>query len=329
MISIQRTLILVPIVVIGLALFFFTQQAPRSGAPVLPTAVTNPAVSTLATPKPQAAISPLAAPISSTLTTTTATQPLTLTTSSSPGTLGMDSTETAAEPINYTYEVVAVFPHDPNAFTQGLLFDEGILYEGTGLYDESTLRKVDLTTGAVEQQIELPAQFFGEGITIIGDRIFQLTWREGRGFIYDKQSFAQEATFTYTTEGWGLTDDEKQLFMSDGSAQIFVIDPATLAVVKTINVHDRQTPVVRLNELEYINGVIYANIWQTDQIAQIDPATGAVIGWIDLTGILSPDDRTSSTDVLNGIAYLSEADRLFVTGKKWPKLFEIRLIAQE
>lgn len=317
---------LIPLAAIGVALYIFTQQAPKAIAPVVLTPTANDVVSTVATPVPQAAVSPLVSPSREPVTATTATEPLTLTTSSSPGTVAMTD---ATAPTNYTYEVVAVFPHDPNAFTQGLLFDQGILYEGTGLYGESTLRKVDLTTGAVELQIELPEQFFGEGITIVGDRLFQLTWREGRGFIYDKQSFAKQAEFTYPTEGWGLTTDGDQLLMSDGSAQIYRLDAATLTLVETINVHDGQEPVVRLNELEFINGVIYANIWQSDRIAQIDPASGAVIGWIDLTGILPAADRTTSTDVLNGIAYLPDGDRLFVTGKKWPKLFEIRLIAQD
>ncbi len=325
MVNIQRVLLLVPIALIGVVLYFFTQQAPKFDTPVLPTATANPGVSVIATPAAQT-VSPLTAPLRASVASSL---PLTASSSSSPGTVTLAPPPTGGAPRHYTYEVVAVFPHDPTAFTQGLLFDEGTLYEGTGLYGESTLRKVDLTTGRVTQQIALPEQFFGEGIAIVGDQLFQLTWREGRGFIYNKATFAQEAEFTYPTEGWGLTYDGKQLLMSDGSAQIFGLDPATLTRQQTINVHDGQAPVVRLNELEYINGVIYANIWQTEQIAQIDPATGAVIGWIDLTGILPAADRNSSTDVLNGIAYEPVADRLFVTGKKWPKLFEIRLIAKE
>ena len=329
MTTIQRTLILIPIAVIGVALYVFTQQAPQAIAPIVPTTPANGIVSTIATPVPQAAVSPLASPSSEAVTDTAVAAPLTRTTSSSPSTVTITDAATATAPSNYTYEVVAVFPHDPNAFTQGLLFDQGTLYEGTGLYGESTLRKVDLTTGTVEQQIELPEQFFGEGITIVGDQLFQLTWREGRGFIYDKESFAQQAEFTYPTEGWGLTTDGDQLLMSDGSAQIYRLDAATLKLVETINVHDGAEPIVNLNELEFINGVIYANIWQSDRIAQIDPASGTVLGWIDLTGILPAADRTTSTDVLNGIAYLPDEDRLFVTGKKWPKLFELRLIAQD
>jgi len=316
MMTIQRTLVLVPLVIIGVALYLFTQQLPRAATPT-PTLTPNSNVSQPATPSTLAPASPL-----------------TVTSSSSPGTVASSATNaltltsTIVEPALYRYEVVAVYPHDPTAFTQGLLFDEGSLYEGTGLYGASTLRRVELATGKVEQQIELTDQFFGEGITIVGDRLYQLTWREGRGFIYNKASFALEAEFSYPTEGWGLTYDGQALLMSDGSAQLLRLDPTTLALLSTINVQDAQGPVVRLNELEYINGVIYANIWQTDRIAQIDPATGHVIGWIDLTGLLPDADRTSSTDVLNGIAYLPTEDRLFVTGKKWPKLFEIRLIAQ-
>lgn len=328
MTTIQRTLMLIPLAVIGVALYIFTQQAPQAIAPRAPTPPATGGVSTIATPVPQTIVSPLGSPSSEPVTATAAGEALTLTTASSPGTVAMTDAG-ATVPINYTYEVVAVFPHDPNAFTQGLLFDQGILYEGTGLYEESTLRKVELATGAVIQQIALPDQFFGEGITIVGDRLFQLTWREGRGFIYDKQSFAKQAEFTYPTEGWGLTTDGDQLLMSDGSAQIYRLDAATLKLVETINVHDGAEPIVNLNELEFINGVIYANIWQSDRIAQIDPASGAVIGWIDLTGLLPAADRTTSTDVLNGIAYLPDEDRLFVTGKKWPKLFEIRLLAQD
>jgi len=321
--TIQRTIVLIPLIVIGVVVYLFVQNGPQTALVAPPTPMIASPESPLATP--QAIVSPLVAP-------TNATEPLTVSTSSSPSTVASvalsATTPYTGTPRTYGYEVVAVYPHDPNAFTQGLLFDEGVLYEGTGLYGESTLRRVDLATGQVEQQSAVAAQFFGEGITIVGNRLYQLTWREGRGFIYDKTTFALEAEFTYPTEGWGLTDDGQTLLMSDGSAQIFRLDPTTLELLSTINVQDEQGPVMRLNELEYINGVIYANIWQTDRIAQIDPATGQVIGWIDLTGLLPDADRTNSTDVLNGIAYLPTEDRLFVTGKKWPKLFEIRLIAQ-
>ena len=232
---------------------------------------------------------------------------------------------TAALP-RYGYEVVNVYPHDPAAFTQGLLFDAGMLYESTGLYGASSIRQVDLASGNVLTMTTLPAEFFGEGITIVGNRLIQLTWREQTGFIYDKKSFVREQAFSYPTEGWGITFDGERLIMSDGTARLYFWDPATLTEIGTIDVYDEKGPVVRLNELEYIQGEIFANIWQTDTIARIDPATGAVVGWIDLSGLLPAADRTASTDVLNGIAYLAEGNRLFVTGKNWPKLFEIRLV---
>ena len=226
----------------------------------------------------------------------------------------------------YGYEIVNVYPHDPAAFTQGLLFDEGQLYESTGLYGGSSIRRVDLTTGAVLSMTTIPAEYFGEGISIVNDTLYQLTWQEQTGFVYDKKSFALEGRFTYPTEGWGMTFDGEHLIMSDGTARLYFWDPATLATVGTVDVYDDKGPVVRLNELEFIQGEIFANIWQTDLIARIDPATGAVVGWIDLTGLLPAADRTPTTDVLNGIAYLPAGDRLFVTGKNWPKLFEIRLV---
>lgn len=245
-----------------------------------------------------------------------------------------DSTENNELPQLYTYRVVASYPHDPNAFTQGLLFDQGVLYEGTGLYGESTLRRVTLATGTVEQQISLPAQYFGEGITIVGDRIFQLTWRENTGFIYDKNSFEQLAQFTYRTEGWGITYDGSYLIVSDGSDRLYFLDPESQQVVQEIAVtvldptDQVRKGVVRLNELEYIDGEIYANIWQTDTIVRIQPESGNVTGVINLAGLLPAADRRAGTDVLNGIAYLPNEKRLFVTGKKWPKLFEIELVEQ-
>ncbi len=239
-----------------------------------------------------------------------------------------------ASPIFYTYQVIATFPHDATAFTQGLLFDEGQLYEGTGLYGESTLRRVDLLTGAVEKQIALPDQYFGEGIAIANGKIYQLTWQEQTGFIYDKTTFEQLGEFSYSTQGWGLTFDGNSLIMSDGSSQLFFLDPSTMMVVKQITVSffdptdQSRKPVNQLNELEYIEGEIFANIWQTDTIVRIDPITGNVNGVINLSGLLPAEAHTVTTDVLNGIAYLPESKRLFVTGKKWPTLFEIQLVQQ-
>ncbi|MEM8530888.1 MAG: glutaminyl-peptide cyclotransferase [Chloroflexota bacterium] len=227
----------------------------------------------------------------------------------------------------YTYRVLNTYPHNPNAFTQGLIYEQGILYEGTGLYGESSLRRVNLTTGDVLQQHNLGEQYFGEGITIYGNRIIQLTWQENTGFIYNKENFELICTFEYPTEGWGITHDGRQLIMSDGTSTLYFWDPHTLAEIGRITVSDDGVPIDRINELEYIDGEIYANIWLTDEIIRIDPQTGHVVGRIDLTGLLPEEDRTQTTDVLNGIAYDTENDRLFVTGKLWPKLFEIELVA--
>lgn len=225
----------------------------------------------------------------------------------------------------YTYEVVNTYPHDANAFTQGLVFDGETLYEGTGLNGRSSLREVDLESGSVLRQVDLPQQYFGEGITVWDDQIVQLTWQSGQGFVYDKESFELQGSFNYATEGWGITEDGRRLIMSDGTATLYFWNPENFQPVDEIDVYDLDGPVYRLNELEYVKGEILANVWQTDLIAQIDPVTGQVLGWIDLTGLLAPADRAGA-DVLNGIAYQEASDRLFVTGKLWPKLFEIRLI---
>ncbi len=236
---------------------------------------------------------------------------------------------TPAELPVYTYTVVHVYPHDPQAFTQGLVYHEGVLYEGTGLRGRSTLRRVELATGTVLQEHALDAQYFGEGITLFDDTLIQLTWQSNIGFVYDRETFAQLRDFTYPTEGWGLTHDGTRLIMSDGTATLFFLDPVTLEHVGQVDVVDANGAVTRLNELEYVNGEVFANIWQTDRVARIDPLTGRVVGWIDLSGLLSAADRQQSVDVLNGIAYDAATDRLFVTGKLWPKLFEIDLVAPE
>ncbi|MCJ7521264.1 MAG: glutaminyl-peptide cyclotransferase [Dehalococcoidia bacterium] len=229
----------------------------------------------------------------------------------------------------YTYRVVSAYPHDPQAFTQGLVFKDGVLYEGTGLRGRSTLRGVELETGDILQIRELPAQFFGEGVAIYGNRIIQLTWQSNVGFVYDKESFDLLQEFNYPTEGWGITHDGTHLIMSDGTSTLHFLDPETHEEVHRVEVLDRGSPVTRLKELEYVQGIIYANVWQTDRIAMIAPSTGQVVGWIDLEGLLGEEDRIQRVDVLNGIAYAAEDDRLFVTGKWWPKLFEIELIPPE
>ena len=225
----------------------------------------------------------------------------------------------------YTYKVVTSYPHDRTAFTQGLVFEDGFLYEGTGIRGQSSLRKVELESGNTLQKRMLSAQFFGEGVTIFGDTILQLTWQSGLGFVYDKKTFELLKEFNYPTEGWGLTHDGKQIIMSNGSAILYFLDPETFQEIKRLEVYSRDGPVTGLNELEYIQGEIYANVWQTDYIVRIEPKTGQVIGWIDLTGLLRPEDRGYPVDVLNGIAYDQKNDRLFVTGKLWPKIFEIEL----
>lgn len=226
----------------------------------------------------------------------------------------------------YTYEIRRVYPHDPAAFTQGLIFRDGILWESTGLNGQSSLRKVELETGHVLKKIDVPEQFFAEGMTVFRGRVYQLTWQSQKGFIYDPDTFQQLGEFAYTGEGWGLTHDGDYLIMSDGTNRIRFLDPVTFDTKRAISVSLNGRPVSELNELEYVKGEIYANVWQTDRVLRIDPQTGRVIGVVDLTGLLPAADRTPSTDVLNGIAYDEANDRLFVTGKLWPKLFEIRLV---
>jgi len=227
-------------------------------------------------------------------------------------------------PMHYTYSIVNVYPHDKYAFTQGLIFVNGVLYESTGLYGNSSLRSVELETGNILQLYALPNQYFGEGITIFNNKIIQLTWRSNKGFLYDIHSFDLLQEFGYPTEGWGITNDGNRLIMSDGTATLYFLDPVTFEKVVEVEVHD-DGPVTELNELEYIQGEVYANIWKEEKIAIINPQTGQVNGWIDLSGIENPETQDTN-NVLNGIAYDAEEDRLFVTGKRWPQLFEIRLI---
>ena len=229
-------------------------------------------------------------------------------------------------PAAWTYNVVNTFAHDPKAFTQGLIFEEGFLYEGTGLYGKSVLRKVELETGNVLQEHKLPDEFFGEGITIYGDRIIQLTLKSKIGFVYNKETFELLREFSYPTEGWGLTHDGKHLIMSDGTPMLYFLDPETFAQNHKIMVLDQDSPVWGLNELEYIDGQIFANVWPTERIVRIEPKTGEVIGWIDTEGILAPQDHSEPVDVFNGIAYDPANRRLFVTGKFYPKLYEIKLV---
>jgi glutamine cyclotransferase len=229
----------------------------------------------------------------------------------------------------YTYEVIKAYPHDVAAFTQGLVFHQGVLYESTGLNGSSSLRRVELETGKVLKKIEVPARFFAEGLALFNGRLYQLTWQTQRGFVYDLNSFNKLREFSYAGEGWGLTRDANSLIMSDGSSRIRFLDPDTFEVRRMIAVQDNRRDVLQLNELEYIKGEVYSNVWMTDRIARIDPQTGKVNAWIDLSGILPPEDRPDPMAVLNGIAYDETSDRLFVTGKYWPKLFEIKLKRRE
>jgi glutaminyl-peptide cyclotransferase len=231
----------------------------------------------------------------------------------------------AGVPIAYTYEVIVTWPHDRAAFTQGLVFRDGALLESTGLNEHSSLREVELKTGRVLKQISVPNEFFAEGLAVLNGHAFQLTWRNGRAFVYDVDTFRKEREFTYEGEGWGLTTDGHSLILSDGTNRIRFIDPETFRVVRTIEVSAAGKPVDQLNELEWINGEIFANVWQTDRVVRIDPTSGQVRGVIDFSGLLPAGERVVGTDVLNGIAYDPATDRLFVTGKKWPKIFEVRL----
>lgn len=229
----------------------------------------------------------------------------------------------------YGYEVVHAYPHDRTAFTEGLFYFNGFLYESTGLEMRSSVRKVNLETGEVLQQHALPDTYFGEGIVKWKDKLYQLTYKTEIGFIYDFNTFEKLGEFHYKGEGWAFTTDGTNIYMDDSTSHIRVWNPETLQEVGHIDVRDAGYPVERVNELEWVKGEIYANVWQTDRIARIDPKTGKVVGWIDLTGLLSASDiaqQPNAIDVLNGIAYDAEHDRLFVTGKLWPKLFEIKLV---
>ena len=237
----------------------------------------------------------------------------------------------------YGYEILHTYPHDPLAFTEGLFYLNGFLYESTGLEEQSSVRKVRLETGEVVQKHDLPGQYFGEGIIAWKGRLIQMTYKTEVGFIFDLTTFDKKGEFHYTGQGWAFTTDGKRIYM-DGSPnvnaeesapEIRIWDPETLKETGVIRVTADGQPVANLNELEWVKGEIYANIWQTNRIARINPSTGKVVGWIDLTGLLRPSDRVEgdfATDVLNGIAYDAEHDRLFVTGKRWPKLFEIKLV---
>ena len=226
---------------------------------------------------------------------------------------------------NARISVLATYPHDTDAFTQGLVYADGYFYESTGLYGKSTLRKVEPATGKVVQELKLEDQYFAEGLALYKDQLYQLTWKEHTGFIYDK-AFALLGSFSYPTEGWGLTTDGSSLILSDGSATLYFLDPQTLQTTRTVQVTQAGQPVEQLNELEYIQGEVYANIWYQDVIVRIDPSSGQVLGQIDLSSLREGENAPDPADVLNGIAYDTKESRLFVTGKNWPYVYEIALV---
>jgi glutaminyl-peptide cyclotransferase len=232
----------------------------------------------------------------------------------------------AEAPVNYSYGVVNTYPHDTQAYTEGLIFDDGWLYESTGITSESSLRKVDLQTGKVLQQFNLSSGIFGEGLAVVGDSLVQLTWQNHVGYIYDKATLSLQRSFDVHGEGWGLTYDGQNLIMSNGSSTLTVLNPQTYQVVNQISIKNGNEPLTNINELEYINGSIYANIWHSMKIAIINPQTGQVTGIIDLTGIYEPNNYDL---VLNGIAYDTQTGRLLVTGKNWPNLYKITIKPQE
>jgi glutaminyl-peptide cyclotransferase len=229
----------------------------------------------------------------------------------------------------YGFRVIKVYPHDRTSFTQGLEYRDGFLYESTGLVGRSTIRKVKLETGVVLQSFDVPQPFFAEGLTVLDKHILQVTWQHQTGFVYDAASLKVLRTFSYSGEGWGLTNSGNAIYMSDGSSQIRVWDPITLKETRRITVKDGLRLVHDLNELEHVRGEIFANVWHSDRIARISPTDGTVLGWIDLSSLLPKTERPEEEAVLNGIAYDSAGDRLFVTGKLWPKLFEIKIIANK
>ena len=225
----------------------------------------------------------------------------------------------------YGFKVVAAYPHDPGAYTQGLVIEHGRLYEGTGQYGASSVRRVDLASGRVEKIHSIDREYFGEGITILGNKLYEITWKSGLAFVYDLDTFNVVQTFQYPTEGWGLTHDGEHLIMSDGTATLRFLDPMTFKSQREITVHDGDEPIAKLNELEFVEGEIWSNVWYDDRIARISPADGRVVGWIDLADIY-PHSARRGDDVLNGIAYDAASRKIYVTGKNWPQLYQIDVI---
>ncbi len=287
-------LFIVAIIVLSASIIFFVDNTKTQGNP-------SPAPTPTATSTSKASLTP------------------------TPEMTQIPSTTSTPTVTHYAYTIVNTYPHDTNAFTEGLLYSDGSLYESTGINGNSSVRRVDLTTGNVLQEYALPDRYFGEGIAVVNNTIIQLTWESHIGFIYDKTTFSLMGNFSFSTEGWGLTFDGKHLIMSDGTSNLYFLDPTTFERTGQIQIHDGNTSIVNINELEYINGDIYANIWQTNTIAIINPITGQVKAWIDLTGLPS-ENNSDPNAVLNGIAYDQNNNRLFVTGKDWSSLYEIKLV---
>lgn len=240
------------------------------------------------------------------------------------GFLGWNTVSAKKLPV-WKGKIVATYPHDPNAYTQGLIIHEGQMYEGTGQYGNSNLRKVDLKTGTVQESLALDQQYFGEGITIFDDQIFQITWKNNLCFVYDLKTFKYKKFFRYRHEGWGLTNNGKELILSDGTSDIRFLDPETFKEKRTITAREGKQRVKNLNELEYIDNEIWANLWYDDRIVRISPENGQVLGYIDLSTIYPPRERQDREKVMNGIAQDPETKKIYITGKNWPKLFEIEL----
>jgi glutamine cyclotransferase len=240
------------------------------------------------------------------------------------GFAGISTAQRTPAPVQ-SYKLIAAFPHDTSSFTQGMVFaGDGKIYESTGLEGESTLRLVDIASGKTLQRIDVPSQYFAEGLAMVGDELLQLTWRSQLGFVYDRKTFKQKRTFPYKTEGWGIAyDGSARLVMSDGSDTLTFLDPKTLAPTKTLRVQDAGKAIGNLNELEWVEGEIWANVWTTDRIARISPNTGEVNAWIDLSSLYPRAQREPGADVLNGIAYDASTRRIYITGKKWPRLYQI------
>jgi glutamine cyclotransferase len=254
-----------------------------------------------------------------------ATNPDASSNASNNATSGQSPASPAPEPIpDYSVDVVKTIPHDTQAFTQGLAFYNGELFESTGQYGSSSLRKLDRATGKVLKRLNMDAAYFAEGMVVVKGKAYQLTWQSGIGFIYDAKTFEQLRTFSYFGEGWGITYDGEQMIMSDGTSNLRFLDSDSLLIRKMLPVTSNGAPVKNLNELEWVNGEIWANVWQTDSIARINPQSGKVLGWIDLAGLQTPAERASA-DVLNGIAYDKERDILLITGKNWSKMYEVKV----